>query len=110
MNERYDLTASAGTLAGNVLTTPLEGGDITVTAQGGGGQGSTVVHAVTAPDGVAVRNADNAIITELSASPGASVQLHGSAAYKHLHRLRRDPERQHRRHRLHPAPGDPGGL
>ena len=51
MNERYDLTASAGTLSGNILTTPLEGGDITVTAQGGGGQGSTVVHAVTAPDG-----------------------------------------------------------
>ena len=90
MNERYDLTASAGTLAGNVLTTPLEGGDITVTAQGGGGQGSTVVHAVTAPDGVAVRNADNAIITELSASPGTSVQLHGSAAYKHLP-LKADP-------------------
>ena len=90
MNERYDLTASAGTLAGNVLTTPLEGGDITVTAQGGGGQGSTVVHAVTAPDGLAVRNADNAIITELNASPGTAVQLHGSAAYKHLP-LKADP-------------------
>ena len=89
MNERYDLTASAGTLSGNILTTPLEGGDITVTAQGGGGQGSTVVHAVTAPDGLAVRNADNAIITELSASPGTAVQLHGSA-YKHLP-LKADP-------------------
>lgn len=90
MNERYDLTASAGSLSGNILTTPLEGGDITVTAQGGGGQGSTVVHAVTAPDGLAVRNADNAIITELSASPGTAVQLHGSAAYKHLP-LKADP-------------------
>ena len=90
MNERYDLTASAGTLSGNILTTPLEGGDITVTAQGGGGQGSTVVHAVTAPDGLAVRNADNAIITELNASPGTAVQLHGSAAYKHLP-LKADP-------------------
>ena len=90
MNERYDLTASAGTLSGNILTTPLEGGDITVTAQGGGGQGSTVVHAVTAPDGLAVRNADNTIITELSASPGTAVQLHGSAAYKHLP-LKADP-------------------
>lgn len=90
MNQGYDLTASAGTLEGNVLTTPLEGGDITVTAQGGGGQGSTVIHAVTAPDGVAVRNADNAIITELNASPGDSVQLHGSAAYKHLP-LKADP-------------------
>lgn len=90
MNERYDLTASAGTLAGNILTTPLEGGDITVTAQGGGGQGSTVVHAITAPDGVAVRNADNAIITELNAAPGTAVQLHGSAAYRHLP-LKADP-------------------
>ena len=27
MNERYDLTTSAGTLLGNILTTPLEGGD-----------------------------------------------------------------------------------
>lgn len=91
MNERYDLTASAGTLQGSVLITPPEGGDVTVTAQGGGGQGSTVVHAVTAPDGVAVRNADNAIITDLSAAPGTSVQLHGSAAYKHLP-LKADPE------------------
>ncbi len=91
MDERYDLTASAGTLAGNVLTTPLEGGEITVTAQGGGGQGSTVVHAITSPDGLAVRNADNAIITELTASPGTAVQLHGSAAYKHLP-LKADPE------------------
>ena len=90
MNQRYDLTASAGTLAGNILTTPLEGGDITVTAEGGGGQGSTVVHAITAPDGVAVRNADNAIITTLNAAPGTSVQLHGSAAYKHLP-LKADP-------------------
>lgn len=90
MNERYDLTASDGTLTGNVLTTPLEGGDITVTAEGGGGQGSTVVHAVAAPDGVAVRNADDAIITELSAAPGTSVQLHGSAAYRHLP-LKADP-------------------
>lgn len=90
MNERFDLAASAGTLAGNILTTPLEGGDITVTAQGGGGQGSTVVHAITAPDGVAVRNADNAIITELNAAPGTAVQLHGSAAYRHLP-LKADP-------------------
>ncbi len=90
MNERYDLTASAGTLAGSVLTTPLEGGDITVTAEGGGGQGSTVIHAVTAPDGVAVRDSQNTIIASLNAAPGTSVQLHGSAAYKHLP-LKADP-------------------
>ncbi len=90
MSERYSLTASAGTLEGNTLITPLEGGDITVTAQGGGGQGSTVVHAVTAPDGVAVRDDQNAIITTLNAAPGTAVQLRGSAAYKHLP-LKADP-------------------
>jgi len=90
MNERYELSASAGTIAGNVLTTPLEGGEITVTAEGGGGQGSTVVHAITAPDGVAVRDADNAIITSLNALPGTTVQLHGSAAWRHLP-LKADP-------------------
>ncbi len=84
MNQRYDLTASAGTLRGDVLITPPEGGDITVTAEGGGGRGSTVVHAITAPDAVAVRDDQNAIITSLNAAPGTAVQLHGSAAYKHL--------------------------
>ena len=91
MNQRYDLTASSGTLRDNILITPPEGGDITVTAEGGGGQGSTVVHAITAPDGVAVRDDQNTIITSLTASPGTSVQLHGSAAYKHLP-LKADPE------------------
>lgn len=90
MNQRYELSATAGSLEGNVLVTPLEGGDITVTAEGGGGRGSTVVHAVTAPDAVAVRDQQNAIITELSAAPGTAVQLHGSAAYKHLP-LKADP-------------------
>ena len=90
MSGRYELNASAGTLSGNVLTTPLEGGDITVTAEGSGGQGSTVVHAIAAPDAVAVRNEQNAIITSLSAAPGDSVQLHGSAAWRHLP-LKSDP-------------------
>ena len=91
MNQRYDLSASAGTLSGNILTTPPEGGDITVTAEGGGSQGSTVVHAITAPDGLAVRDDQNTIITSLTAAPETSVQLHGSAAYKHLP-LKADPE------------------
>jgi len=90
MNQRYDLTASAGTLSGSTLITPLEGGDITVTAEGGGSRGSAVVHAVTAPDAVAVRDNQNAIITSLTAAPDSSVQLHGSAAYKHLP-LKADP-------------------
>ena len=84
MNQRYELSASAGTLRDNVLITPPEGGDVTVTAEGGGGQGSTVVHAIIAPDGVAVRDEQDTIITSLNAAPGTSVQLRGSAAYKHL--------------------------
>lgn len=84
MNQRYELSASAGTLADNILITPLEGGDITVTAEGGGGQGSTVIHAISAPDGVAVRDEEDTIITELTVAPGTSVQLHGSAAWRHL--------------------------
>ena len=90
MSERYELSASAGTLEDSVLITPLEGGDITVTAEGSGSQGSTVVHAIAAPDAVAVRNAENAIITSLNAAPGTSVQLHGSAAWRHLP-LKADP-------------------
>ena len=84
MNQRYDLSASAGTISGNVLTTPREGGDVTVTAQGGGGQGSTVVHAISAPDAVAVRNEEDTIITSLSVTPGTVTRLHGSAAWRHL--------------------------
>ena len=90
MDERYELTASAGTLEDGVLTTPLEGGDITVSAQGGGGQGSVVVHAIANPDGVAIRDEQNNILTTLTAAPGTQVQLHGSAAY-HRMPLKADP-------------------
>ena len=88
MSQGYELSASAGTLEGGVLTTPKEGGEITVTASG---QGSVTVHAVTTPDAVAVRNAANTIITGLSALPGSTTQLIGSAAYKHFP-LKADPE------------------
>lgn len=91
MQQDCALYASAGTMEGSVLTTPLEGGEITVTAESAGSQGSTVIHAITAPDDVAIRDASNAIIQSLSVAPGVTVQLHGSAAYHHFS-LKADPE------------------
>ena len=47
MDHDYDLDASDGEMDGNVLTTPHRGGEITVTASGGGKKGSTTVYAIT---------------------------------------------------------------
>lgn len=91
MNEGYDLSASAGFLEGNVLTTPPEGGDITVTAYNGGSQGSTVVHAISMPDSLSIRNAANQAITTLTALPGTTVQLHGAVTYNRT-TLKADPD------------------
>ncbi len=84
MNQDYTLSASAGWMEGNTLVTPKEGGDVIVTADSYGVQGSATVHAVAAPDAVAIRDSSNEIITSLSAAPGSVTQLIGSAAYKHL--------------------------
>ena len=91
MAKSYDLHASDGELDGNVLTTPKEGGDITVTAQSGGKKGTATVHAIAEPTDVAIRNSGNTIITTLSAAPGTTTKLIGSAAYNHIS-LKADPE------------------
>lgn len=83
MNQGYTLSASAGTLNGNVLTTPATGGDVTVTASGGGKSGSAVIHTVSTPDSITVRNGSTAI-TSLTAVPGSTVTLTPSAIYNHL--------------------------
>ena len=90
MNHDYDLNASDGELNGNVLTTPRSGGDVTVTASGGGKSGSTTVHAITEPDSISVKNGSSAVTT-LSVAPGSSVTLTASAMYNHL-ALKADPE------------------
>lgn len=79
----YTLSASAGTIDGTVLTTPTSGGDITVTASGSGVTGSTVVHAVTTPDSIAVKNGSTAV-KSLTLTPGSSLALTASAVYNHL--------------------------
>lgn len=91
MEKNYDLWASAGELSGNVLTTPKQGGDITVTAEGGGKQGEVTVHAVSTPDSVSVQDASGKTVTALSVTPGTVTALSGSAVYSHLP-LKADPE------------------
>ena len=90
MDHDYDLDASDGEMDGNVLTTPHRGGEITVTASGGGKKGSTTVYAITEPDSISVKNGSSAV-TSLSVAPGASVTLTASAMYNHL-ALKADPE------------------
>ena len=84
MSWDYTLSTSAGVLEGNTLITPHEGGEVLVTASGGDSQGTTTVHAIAAPDAVAIRNSNNDIINTLTAAPGSVTQLTGSAAYKRL--------------------------
>ena len=91
MDRSYTLKTSAGELDGNVLLTPVEGGEITVTAEGGGKRGSTTVYAVASPDHVAVRNSSGTMISELTATPGSVTNLAATAAYHHLP-LHADPE------------------
>lgn len=79
----YTLNASAGEIGSGVLTTPLSGGDVTVTASGGGQSGSTVVHAITTPDSISVKNGSTAVTT-LTVAPGGTATLTASAVYKHL--------------------------
>ena len=91
MTRSYDLWASGGKLSGHVLTTPLQGGDITVTAEGGGKQGETTVHAIKTPDTVTICSAGGAALTALTAAPGSTAALSASAMYSHLP-LKADPK------------------
>ncbi len=91
MAKSYDLWASDGELNGNVLITPSRGGDITVTAESGGKQGETTVHAIRTPDAVAIRNSSGTVLTALTAVPGSTTTLTATAAYSHLP-LKADPE------------------
>ena len=91
MDADFDLDADDGELDGNILTTPLSGGDITVTASNRNGEGSTVVHAVTTPDSITVRDSSSNAVTSLSVTPGTTTALTASAVYMHQ-ALKADPE------------------
>ena len=84
MSANYTLSASAGTVSGDVLTTPKGGGVVTVTASGQKKTGSTVVEAVATPDSLTVRDQSGTAITELKLAPGYSAQLSATASYRHL--------------------------
>ena len=79
----YTLTASAGTLENGVLTTPTGGGDITVTASGRGASGSTVVHAISTPDSITLKNGTSNLTT-LTVTPGSKTTLTAGAIWNHL--------------------------
>ena len=83
MDASYTLSASAGTVADGVLTTPASGGDITVTAYGQGRSGSTVIHAVKTADSLQVLSGGKAV-TSLTLNPGKSAALTARAVANHL--------------------------
>lgn len=91
MVEDYRLETDGGDLDGNVLITPLSGGEITVTAGNGRRTGSTTVYAVTTPDALAIRSADGTALSTLAAAPGTVTALTATAAYQHKS-LKADPE------------------
>ena len=84
MEGDYDLDTSAGELDGSTLTTPKEGGDITVTAEYRGREGSTTVHAIANPTDVALRDSSGTVVTSLNTTLGAATQFTATAAYNHI--------------------------
>ena len=91
MESDFTLHADEGDLDGNVLTTPASGGDITVTASRDGKEGSTVVHAITTPDSITVRDSSSNAVTSLNVALGTTTALTASAVYQHQ-ALKADPE------------------
>lgn len=89
--QKYTLSASDGVLEDGILTTPSQGGNITVTALGRGGSGSTTVYAVTTPDTLTIRDSGGNAVAAVTAAPGSVTALTASAAYRHKP-LKADPE------------------
>lgn len=90
MSGDYSLSVSEGEVNGSVVTTPRSGGDIVVTAESRGREGTTTIHAIANPTDVVIRNTSSTAITTLSAAPGSVTQLTASAAYNRIS-LKADP-------------------
>ena len=84
MEGNYDLDASDGELDGNILTTPREGGEITVTADYRGREGSTTVYAIADPTDIALRDSSGTVVSSLNTTLGAATQFTATAAYNHI--------------------------
>ena len=84
MEGDYDLDASDGELDGNILTTPREGGEITVTADYRGREGSTTVYAIADPTDIALRDSSGTVVSSLNTTLGAATQFTATAAYNHI--------------------------
>ena len=82
-SQSYSLSSSGGTMDGSVLTTPADGGDVTVTASSGSRSGSAVVHAIKTPDAIALRSGSTALTT-LAVTPGSATALTATVSYRHL--------------------------
>ena len=78
----YRLESNGGILSGSTLTTPIQGGEFTVSAVNRGQSGSTRITAVRTPDSIIVRNASGTAVSSLNLTPGASVQLSASAVWQ----------------------------
>lgn len=78
----YSLESDRGRLDGDVLTTPSDGGEITVTASSGRRSGSTTVYAIATPDSISLKNG-SAAVSSVTMTPGSSLTLTASAMYNH---------------------------
>ena len=83
MEKSYDLWASDGEIVDDTLIAPAYGGEVTITAESKGKDGSASVYVVETPDTIGVQVGDTAV-TSLTLTPGADVSLSASATYNHL--------------------------
>ncbi len=79
----FTFSASDGILSDTMLQTPRWGGDIKITASGGGASGDAVIHAIATPDEITLRDANGRVISELYLNPGDSIYLTASASWAH---------------------------
>lgn len=56
-------------------------GDIYIDTQSGDAAGSTMIHSVSVPDSITIKNADSSAISEISLNPGESYDVSAAATY-----------------------------